>query len=446
MIRNHRLAGLIAATVVTSIESEEVQVMDIDEVSTNYEDATQAIDENQADLGQLEALKDSLESYIDYISQEGTDGQTLKAVRFAVYERLGSVGLSSIGESVSLESAGELTQEELVASLEGIVGNITQGISNVIHKTGKAISDFFTFRDASIRRLGEKAEEVLMAVDGKKPSKETVRGTDLHALTYKNSLATKDVLAGYKEVTDLSDKILSTAATASGAMYKLWLSALAKSATYFDKVVLRTSQVLAILKIFMGHSHAQHADGVVALMKAASMFMGGRYNEFKAVAEDLNKAYRKNRDTLVGILDGRSFIGGFVFRTNEADDDVVKFDRKRVVKTDASGQIPVLSPAELKACVAAIKGSRSGFAGPDKVFGKAAAAFYKDVAKVSEEFLTGNPDEDSKIQAAFANFADDMVNHSYRVFWSPAVEVAKVQHSAARALYKHIKRSAATYK
>lgn len=149
------------------VQSEETQELHV-EVSDNIEA-----------MGEMTGTAAGIEAIIETIRKDGMpkdDGRFMRQMHMNINAQLSRLGMEHQFVAVSLESYDTISQEEVIASLEGIVGRIWDGIANMSSKIFKATEDFFKDFYEDIYDLAGQAEGMKreLAKRDVKPTKESI--------------------------------------------------------------------------------------------------------------------------------------------------------------------------------------------------------------------------------------------------------------------------------
>lgn len=225
----------------------------VDDDLSDALDATENAEDNIAvqveqldSLATLSGVAMALESILDDIKTNGLPadgGKSIARVHSGVVGQLRHLGIESQFITASLENYDDVSQEQIVASLEGVVARIWDALSNATAKFAKGMEDFFKNFYQDIYNLSGQAQRLLHDLNGlDKPKREMLVGSQLHKLHLNGNTSTEAIIKGYENLVKTNKEIVPTYLAAVTHFYKVMFKSQQEIASLFNPLEAGATQ------------------------------------------------------------------------------------------------------------------------------------------------------------------------------------------------------------
>lgn len=166
----------------------------------------EAHQQTDTDVGLIVELTTSaiaIEHLITCIKTNGiVDKNASLYIHYAVKSNLSHLGLEHLYKHPSLESIDSVSQEQIIVSLENIVGKLWNSVSNMTSKMVKSVTDFFQDFYQDIHAVTKKAEvkldEIKLLED--KPYRDKTHITQAHILHLSGKTDKASIIKGFENL------------------------------------------------------------------------------------------------------------------------------------------------------------------------------------------------------------------------------------------------------
>jgi len=186
--------------------NEDVVVVFDDDILEVGQDTDEAFNEATDDIeltGALVGTAAALESLVCSIRQNGIPDNVSRAyLHQAIQSHLSQLGLEHLYIRPSFENYDDLDQEQIIASLEGIITNIWNTVSNASSKAMKSITDFFKDFVEDVYEIASKAEALKRDLQRREdtPTKTTIDISQAHMLHLSGRTDKAAIIKGFENL------------------------------------------------------------------------------------------------------------------------------------------------------------------------------------------------------------------------------------------------------
>jgi hypothetical protein len=185
----------------------------VDDIQLQTADVSEDITGDLELAGQLTGVVAGVESIIETIKRNGVgDRRALAYVHLAVKAELSPLGLEKLYVCPSFENYDDLSEQQIIASLEDITVTLEGKLGEFASKTWKKISDFFMDFVEDMGKLSVKASELKSGLSSinATPASDFIRISQADYLHLSGKTDPNSIIKGYENLTKANKEFTPT--------------------------------------------------------------------------------------------------------------------------------------------------------------------------------------------------------------------------------------------